>query len=201
MSRAYAFRDLVTYSGASSNEVTKWVQNGLIRADISDTTGTGKHRRFGFLDVFEACVLQKLNQIPGVVPGLWLSWGLETIRMAIEIDLIVETGWSRFVDPQQRQLGATFWLVWSGTDGTCGWRVVTADRVSQIDDSPVRVMLRLDTLLLDLEHRTSDHATADEVRHAWTKREPNAEPTAVPLEERRNESATVPRGMAAKPRD
>lgn len=203
MSRQYSFRDLATHSGASKNEVTKWVQKGLIRPDVRDTTGTGTHRVFGFLDLFEACVLRKLNQVPGTLPTLWLAWSLEAIRMATALDLILETGWSRFIDPQQRQPSEAFWLTWS-PDGVTKWRVVRGDEVvERSDHTNAIVMLRLDTLFVDLERRTNDHATPDEISRAWrSNSDPNVvEPTDSPIEGHADELATGPQGMAARPKD
>ena len=92
----YTFGDLITLSGASKNEVSSWVQRGLIRPDIQDTTGTGTHRTFGFLDVFEACVARKLNQLPGGIPLVTLSLILDVLRLATESAELTGAPWGHF---------------------------------------------------------------------------------------------------------
>ena len=169
MARSYTFSDLVMYSGASKNEVTNWVQKNLIRPDVKATAGTGDHRTFGFLDVFEACVARKLNQIPGGIPLATLDTAFAAIRAETEIG-VWESGWQLFVDPERRVTTAGVWLC-RFPDGVA--RVLSRQACEALlTASPdALVMVRLDTLLRDLEDRTQDHATPAERANTFRKRD------------------------------
>jgi hypothetical protein len=165
---AYTFRDLVTYSGASKNEVTSWVQRGLIRPDVQDTTGTGRHRAFGFHDVLEACIAARLNRIPGGMPLVTISHALDVLRFEAEASASQPTPWGAFLTPASRDPAAQFWLVLSPSEVP---RVLDLRaRNARLADSPdAQVCLRLDTLLVELEGRADDHA-GSESGNAFTKR-------------------------------
>lgn len=199
MARSYTFRDLATYSGASKNEVTNWVQKGLIRPDVKDTSGTGDHRTFGFLDVFEACVVRKLNQIPGGMPLVTVANALSRIRF----ETVMGNAWALFLDPQTRNPSARFWLcmppAWAKHDV-----LDSQERDALLNESAdVLVMVRLDTLLIELEQKTQDHSTAAERGDAWMKRETSIdEPTDSPIEPRAVDTPSAPAaGIAAKAKD
>src|SRR5262245_2586006 len=108
MAATYSFGDLVRLSGASRNEMTNWVQTGLIRADISDTPGTGINRAFSFLGLLEACVLQKLNQLPGGMPTAAMGAALEVLRVATALG--DATPWGQFVNRDTREAAVRLWL-------------------------------------------------------------------------------------------
>src|SRR4051812_25240062 len=107
MAAAYSFSDLVRLSGASKNEVTNWVQKKLIRPDIADSTGTGVHRAFSFLDGFEACALQRLNQLPGGMPTAAMAAALDALRFATALR---DTPWGEFVNRDTRDPAVRLWL-------------------------------------------------------------------------------------------
>lgn len=167
--KPYTFGDLVIHSGASKHEVTGWVQKGLIRPDVQETTGSGAHRTFGFLDVFEACVARRLNQIPGGMPIVTLSHALDVLRFEAEASAAQPTPWGAFLMPATRSPSSRFWLALSPSEVP---RVLDLKaRNARLDDSAdAQVVLRLDALLVDLEQRTEDHAGTDESGDAFTKR-------------------------------
>jgi hypothetical protein len=160
--RSYGFADLVTFSRASANEAKTWVQKGLIRPTIQDTTGTGDRRRFGFLDVFEARVACELNRIPGGIPTAALAMALAVVR-AETTDL--GSPWGEFVlkfETRERSMVMDddfgYWLWWSPGTGPLVVSRKGRDEMFRVDE--VLLMVRLDTLLFELEERTQDRASA-----------------------------------------
>lgn len=174
MARSYTFTELVALSGDSTNTNKNLVQKGVIRPDIKGTKGTGDHRTFGFLDVFEACVAAKLNQIPGGMPTFAVSLALDGIRFDTALGDITLTRWAAFLDQETRESASSpFWLCWPVA------RVLDAEGLSTfINDSRGAILLvRLDTILIELEQKTGDHSTAAERANAWMKRESGAKPS------------------------
>lgn len=168
--RSYTFADLVTFSECSPNEAKHWVQQGVIRPDIRESTGTGAHRAFGFLDVFEASVARKLNQIPGGMPIARLSNILDVLRFEVESSTLIPTPWGAFVNPATRDPATVpLWIAATQSDAP---RVIEDQACDLLltDGRDAVVLLRLDTILLDLEQRTQDHATIAESADAFSKR-------------------------------
>lgn len=168
--KAYSFADLVTHSLADGSAAKHWVQTNTIRPDIEGTTGTGKHRTFGFLDVFEACVAHQLNRLPGGMPVRVLSSAFDRLRFEAAL---VERPWREFLLHESRRDSARFWLCRTHTGL---WNIATDDTRDAILDVPDEavIVLPLHRLLLDLEHRTEDHAVVAECDAAWMKEKPRS---------------------------
>ena len=190
MAKAYQFADLVTIPEASRSEITHWVQTKVIRPDIRETSGTGQHRTFGFLDLLEACVARRLNQLPGGMTTVQLSQALDCLRFEASLD---DTPWRRFLMPATRDVHARFWLGRSYAKTPADsvlWKVMTdaelPSLLATVRDVPV-VVLPLHALLLDLEKRTNDHTSADACAAAWKKEQPRRRrrPSAVYRDDRR----------------
>ena len=165
--KKYSFGQLVSLSGLTSNEAKNMVQKRIIRPDVQDTSGTGTHRVFGFLDVFEGSVLQRLNQIPGGIPTLALAAALVRLRFETASD---NTPWSRFLNPLARTRGG-LWLCLPPSWGD--YRILEKaerDDLMNTCDGAI-VVVRLDTLLIALEEKTVDFCSEAERGNAWRKRE------------------------------
>jgi len=173
--RTYTFADLATYSQAPPNQVKNWVQTRIIRPDVHDTSGSGSHRKFSFLDVLEACIATKLYELPGSMPTAHVGWALDVLRIATQGFRVAHgtthDDWRRFLlggdtrDPQ-----AHFWLCKSDHTSMLWHVVADADR----DDLRQQlrgavILVPLHTLVLELEARTQDRASADECARAFSK--------------------------------
>jgi len=173
----YSFADLITHSGASRSEIKNWVSKKIIRPDVRDThAGTGDHRTFGFLDIFEGCIGHGLNQLPGGMPVVPLSLALDRVRFE---SALAGSPWRAFHDPETRDREARFWLcklpnsIWqlltAPDKGAALWLLAEARTTS----GPA-IILPLHQLLLDLETRTQDHASDEECVNAWSKEKPRS---------------------------
>ena len=89
---AFSFGTALRVTGARRNQLTSWLDKGLIKADVAEAGGRGKHRRFSLLNLIQiaaACELAKFR-----LPGVAMSRALPKVRKALKegYRVIVITG-------------------------------------------------------------------------------------------------------------
>ena len=181
MSRSYRFRDLVQYSGLTTNEAKHLVQQNVIRPDQKTTRGSGHHAAYGFLDVFEGRIAKQIYLLLNAsgdarvaqglrVPIVAVGLALDVLRLQPQLNqLSGDDGWLAFLTPHTRKPGNSFFLCLGSPDrprirnrsALESWIATTPNLVASI--------VRLDTLLVDLEQQTQDHCTPEDCGRAWKR--------------------------------
>ena len=149
MARAYRFADLITYSGLTANEAKHVVVQRVIRADLKRTKGSGAHATYGFFDLFEACLVHRIYQLPGGTPIIALGHMIDAIRVCTQLDATLGTpGWAAFLDPATRLASAGYYFCW-----VCLANIPTAVKHPRgVRTAPER-MIRLPTTLTTMANR------------------------------------------------
>jgi hypothetical protein len=163
--RAYRSGEVARHADVAENFLKHLVQRAEIRPDVHATEGTGDPNRFGFLDTMEAAVAGRLNGIPGRMPLASTAVALDAMRLEAALP---DTPWRRFMDPTTRDARDRFWLV-RFADGA--WEILDAPGIAAAikDGTGALLVLRIDTLLLDLERKTGDYVSVEELDRVWTK--------------------------------
>ena len=98
-----------------------------------------------------------------------MSHALDILQFEIASSELMPTPFGLFLNPDTRDPGGRFWISWSPSTIP---RVLDSQARDVVDESTdVVVIVRLDTLLTDLEQRTQDHAGVKR-DDAWMKRGP-----------------------------
>ena len=82
MADSYSSSDLQRVANVSRNAITSWTDAKLITADIADAAGTGKHRRFSYLNLMEAAAARELSSC-GVTRHQLARW-LPSVRQGVK---------------------------------------------------------------------------------------------------------------------
>jgi DNA-binding transcriptional MerR regulator len=59
--REYSFADVLRLTGVGRSQLVTWTDKGIIIPGITNTTGTGHHRRFSFRNLYEVAVAAQLS--------------------------------------------------------------------------------------------------------------------------------------------
>jgi hypothetical protein len=105
--KTYSFRDLMQLTGASRSHLTHWLKQGVVSADVAEGSGPGHHRQFGFFNLIEAHVAERLSGInlPAGLMGFTLTYlrGLEELHQFD--DVAIEQGFQASLRPFARTVG------------------------------------------------------------------------------------------------
>jgi hypothetical protein len=109
--KSYTFSDVVRVSGVTGPTVNAWLKKGVLVADVEDSIGRGRPRRFAFGNLIEARVIARLHNAGVTAPDL-LQRAIGLLRGG---PLLMSEAhheiWTRLLHPSDRRAADRAWIL------------------------------------------------------------------------------------------